>query len=322
MDPHEVLNLPRYGYSADQLRYNYKIIALQLHPDKRPGTMSQEQATEAFQVLTDAYRKLTAELEGNKADRTFDELKSGYTQHHERQRPEPEPEREPQPPPPLRPAPPLQPRQQQQQQQQQERRPQPQQQQQERQPEHDPGGKRFNLSRFNEVYDENRLADPVRDHGYESWMRDNDPDSSQKKKRNELQRYTEPAPFILGHRGLVQFSELGSTGVDDYGRGDATRRSVQYTDYRVAHTTSKLLEDEERYVREAEARAGNELRSVEALMAHREAISYEMTADEQRAEDRRAADAERAERRRREALRTQDSMIEQTHDRMRRLMLR
>ncbi len=329
MDPHEVLNLPRYGYSADQLRYNYKIIALQLHPDKRPGTMSQEQATEAFQVLTDAYRKLTAELEGNKADRTFDELKSGYAQHHERQRPaEPEPEREP--PPPLRPPPPLQPRQpprQQQQQQQQmprESQAHSQQAQQAQSPDPDPGGKRFNLSRFNEVYDENRLADPVRDHGYESWMRDNDPesDSQKKKKRNELQRYAEPAPFILGHRGLVQFSELGSTGVDDYGRGDATRRSVQYTDYRVAHTTSKLLEDDERYMREAEARAGKELRSVDALMAHREAISYEMTADEQRAEDRRAADAERAERRRREALRTQDSMIEQTHDRMRRLMLR
>ena len=174
------------------------------------------------------------------------------------------------------------------------------------------------------MYEEHRVADPVRDHGYETWMRDNDPDAAEPRKpKGEIKRYDEPAPFVLGHRGLVQFSELGATGVDDYGRSaDATRRSVQYTDYRVAHTTTKLLEDEERLVREAEARAGKELRSVEALKAHRAAAPYEFTAEEQHAEERRAADAERAERRRREALRAQDRMFEETHDRMRRLMLR
>ena len=350
-----MLNLPRYGFTVDQLRYNYKIIALQLHPDKRPTSMSHEQATEAFQVLTAAYRQLMAELEGRRPDRSFDELKAGFTSSPAASdRPAPPP---PAAPPfdfysdgaaaPARPPPPQQPQQQQQQQQQPQQPQQPpqqQQQQQQQQPQRSrvssvadkgysapkggsasaSGDQRFNLDKFNKVYDEHRIADPVRDTGYQDWIRDNDPDVAPRTPANQLQRYEEPSPFILGHRGMVQYTELGATGVDDYSRGDATRRSVQYTDYRVAHTATKLLdeEDEKRLVREVEARAGRELRSVDALKAHRANVSYEMTPEEEAREAARAAEAERAERRRIDALRAQDRLYETTHERMMRLMLR
>jgi hypothetical protein len=280
MDPHDVLNLPRYGYTLEQLRYNYKIIALQLHPDKRPATMSHEQATEAFQVLTNAYRTLTAELEGQVPDKTHDQLKAAYA------------EKQPKP-----------------KQQESAHAPQP--------------ATKFSLDRFNTVFTENRVQDPVRDVGYEAWMRDNAPGAKAAKPQGQLQAYREPAPFVVGHRGMVQFSELGATGVDDYSRGDVgdSRRSVHYTDYRVAHTTSKLLDDEARYVREAEARARRELRSVDALVKHRAVAPAAPTRDEQAQEERRAAEAERAELRRREALRAQDRLYEETHERMSRLLL-
>ena len=48
----DVLNLPRTGYTKDQLKFNYKALAKQLHPDK--CRVSPEAATQLFQVLTDA----------------------------------------------------------------------------------------------------------------------------------------------------------------------------------------------------------------------------------------------------------------------------
>lgn len=278
MDPHEVLNLPRYGYTLEQLRHNYKIIALQLHPDKRPATMTHEQATEAFQLLTDSYSALKAELEGRRPDKTHDQLKAAYKQ---------QPERGPR--------------------------------------QSSAEATKFSIDRFNAVFTENRVRDPVRDVGYEAWMRENAPGSQgASQPQRQVQVYREPVPFVVGHRGLVQYSELGSTGVDDYSRSDVgdSRRTVHYTDYRVAHTTSKLLEDEARYVREAEARARRELRSVEALAKYRAAApaEAEMLAEVAH-QERRAAEAQMAENRRREALRSQDRLFEETHERMSRLLL-
>ena len=63
------------GFTIEQLRYNYKVLARQLHPDKR--RVSAEQATEMFQVLTNAYRSLVELLEKRRADRTFLELRQG-----------------------------------------------------------------------------------------------------------------------------------------------------------------------------------------------------------------------------------------------------
>lgn len=278
MDPHEVLNLPRYGFTHEQLRSNYKLIAMQLHPDKRPPSMTHAQATEAFQELTNAYRMLKAELEGRGVpDRPFNELKKGAA--------EAAAESSAADPPPV--------------------------------------SSSFNINRFNNVFDSNRVSDPVQDTGYEAWMRANDPDqvrSSVSRERKAVTTYVEPVPFVISQRGLVAFSELGVTGVDDYSRAEVARRSVQYTDYRLAHTTSKLLENEAELVEAAEQRARRELRSVDALKAHRE-VPCVISREEEDAIAARAAEAEHAEARRRDALYARDCLFQQTHERMTQLML-
>lgn len=56
-----VLKLPP-TYTLEQLRTNYKRMALLLHPDRR--TLDSESANHLFSILTDSYKLLKAELDG------------------------------------------------------------------------------------------------------------------------------------------------------------------------------------------------------------------------------------------------------------------
>ena len=108
-------------------------------------------------------------------------------------------------------------------------------------------------------------------------------------------------------------TELGSVGVDDYSRPDAATHAIQYTDYRRAHTTSKLADEEE--FAAAAARSRRELSSIDALQKHRAALSYSMSDAERSAQEARARDREADEARRRSALSAYDRMIETVHGR-------
>lgn len=68
IDPYEVLQLPK-NYTLDQLKSQYKRLALQLHPDKNPlaGTM--------FQILTSSYKTLHREFVSRMSDKPHAELK-------------------------------------------------------------------------------------------------------------------------------------------------------------------------------------------------------------------------------------------------------
>jgi len=63
-DPYAVLNLPREPASltVEQAKYNYKVLARQLHPDKSGARLRREDANAAFQVLTEAYRFVVQEI--------------------------------------------------------------------------------------------------------------------------------------------------------------------------------------------------------------------------------------------------------------------
>lgn len=287
MDPHDVLNLPREGFTVEQLRYNYKVLARQLHPDKR--RISTEQATQLFQVLTDAYKTLLDELEGRRADRGFHDMREDHRRYREREQ-----------------GASFSPQQQ--------------------QPKDDREEKKdFNVERFNAVFSENRIEDPVIDGGYGRWMEQNDPDDPATRRRAMAviarARRDEPEPTAITSRACVAFSELGASGAPtDYSRADAPggRHAIMYSDYRLAHTTEKLAEEAE-FERIA-ARAKHELKSVDALQKHRAKISYTMSDADRRAAERRERDAEDAERRRMDALQSYDRMVETVHGRTTRLL--
>lgn len=299
MDPHETLNLPRDGFSVDQLRYNYKALARQLHPDKRARGMSNQQATELFQVLTAAYRELLQVAQAREADRSFDQLRAaagraaeeafggvGGGGDSEAAKRAEEARRD--------------------------------------------RARGFDTERFNSVFSEHRVADPVVDGGYGRWMEESDPASAHEEGRALRRRMQErrlavarePEPMAIVHsRGAVPYSELGATdGPVDYGRHDvaSSRTAIQFSDYRIAHTTTKLAEDEE-FDAVAVDRAG--LTTVEALVKHRASLSYHMTPEEAQAHAEITRRLEDAEDRRLHALRAHDLRLKAVHDRTSRLLL-
>lgn len=279
MDPHDVLNLPREGFSMDQLKFNYKALARQLHPDK--CKLSSEASTQLFQVLTEAYRKLKDDLDRKHVDRTFMELRDSAR----RSAPE-------------QPAP---------------RTKDTKDTKDMKADEPTTVGKRFNIEKFNRVFSDNRMEDPIFDTGYGKWMTETDPEVANKTGGRNLIRYEEPQPMVFTNKNTVPYTELGATKIDDYSCTETARHSIKYSDYRLAHTTTKLATDEE--IREAEERAGKELRSVDVLKKHRANISYTMSDADARREEQRALEREDAERRRIASLSAYERTLEQFEQR-------
>lgn len=250
MDPREILNLPE-RFTAEQLRYHYKALARQLHPDKR--RVSDREANETFQLLTEAYRALVEQLEQSRLqaqERPFYELRNDAANDADeavRARPASK----------SKASLPV------------------------------GTGQGFDRARFNRAFDENRLPDPVVDGGYGRWMQETQPEEAARllreaHKQQQIQVYREPEPLQLTNRSTVSYTELGAGGVDDYSRGEVcARHSIQYTDYRLAHSTERLAEESD--FTAAIERTTRELRSIKALQAHRAAISYEMSEDDRRA---------------------------------------
>ena len=141
-----------------------------------------------------------------------------------------------------------------------------------------------------------------------------------RRQKRQLVQWREPEPVALTHRRCVAFSELGADGpVDDYSCQDAASgaRAIQYTDYRLAHTTTKLVDDEDF---EAVKVARNGLRSVDAMLKHRAALSHVMSDEDAQAQEDEARARRRAEARRVAALGELDRRMEQAHERASRLL--
>lgn len=286
MDPLRTLNLPR-DHSLEQLRYNYKVLARQLHPDKARGKFSPDQANAAFQVLTEAYKALLeahrngtyrAVGPGGLRSGEHDQLRDAFRDAEERA--------------------------------------------QQRRPAHvalggqDPNT-RFDADRFNAVFSSDRVADGVRDGGYGEWMARSDPnDATEVANNRQVVRWKEPDPTSLcvKGRGAIQFTELGVEKVDDYSRTDVARHAVQYTDYRVAHTTARIVDPRVEGERESFA-------SVEDLQKKRAGVRYAMNEREAAEAAEAAKKKDKDERRRVKAQGRIDDQLEQHFERMHRALL-
>jgi curved DNA-binding protein CbpA len=287
MDAYAVLNLPKRALSlgslrVEQVRTNYKLLAMQLHPDRRPQGISQLQATQMFQVLTNAYREVLSDIEMRKVDRTFDDLRGesrsvsmGSSTGS---------------------VAPL------------------------------GTGKEFDFARFNRVFNEVRVRDPVMDGGYGDWMQriqsQADVEAAEQernRKHMQLQKYREPEAMGTFAKKQTAFTELGSATVVDYG-GRIERGRVDYCDYRLAHTTTRLADP--KALKDAEARAQGDLRSVEALKAERANVPYDMSEQDLRIYNRRQRELQKQEERRLSQLSSYDREIGRAHDVATRLLLK
>lgn len=297
MDPHDVLNLRRGAFSLEELRTNYKSLARQLHPDKCGARMGAEQANQMFVILTDAYKQLLKLLRARQNDRSFHELREASradlsTQGNSGDVPPGHVMTSPgssrsgagtRAAPDSTSHPPLDPT-------------------------------KFNVARFNEVFDGNRLTD-VHDRGYKAWIErtQREPVIPSRRQR-QLIKYEEPLPVSSSRRGATAYTELGTERISDFSRDDVVRHGIEYTDFRVAHTTSMLVD-------EGAVTPRIEFSTVDQLQAHR--ASQPLTATE---EDLRL----QAERKRREAERElerervqkqRDQIISDHYDRVHRALL-
>lgn len=128
---------------------------------------------------------------------------------------------------------------------------------------------KFDSQEFNRIFDDHRVSTAY-DDGYGSWMNKARCDGD--KNRHALTKYKEPEPM---HSSCDGFMELGLKHIKDFSGGNIGNDKVHYTDYRVAFTTDKIVD--ERYVAPRK-----EYRTVDELEKDRGTISYTMSAKEER----------------------------------------
>jgi hypothetical protein len=162
-------------------------------------------------------------------------------------------------------------------------------------------GNNFNIKKFNKVFEKTRLEDPVMESGYGSWMQKSSSSredihvksSTMGNSRNfdmakfndvfeketlkngfssKIIIYEEPEAMEISKK--IQFSELGVTKLDDFSGENITNKKLQYTDYKVAHTTSRLAHPS--FMKDK----GNVVHNIEDFKNQRANVSHVMNAEE------------------------------------------
>lgn len=249
VDPLKVLDLPK-NYNKEMLREAYKRMALKAHPDKGGNEY-------LFKLLTQCYKYLSAELKKKEADKQFYELKKefqnviGGASHKETKtsRTSSKPQ----------------------------------------------GvfyeGERFDKDKFNKYFEDNKFKDEVYEAGYKEWMEKHNVKeapqyrgsfnssgfnnhfekhakiSSQNK---QIMKYQEPEALVAVKR--LGFTELGQDSIDDFSGENKSIKHLNYMDYKVAHTTNRIIDPS------TVKRQG--FNNIQELENARENVAYQMTEQE------------------------------------------
>lgn len=280
MDPYKVLDVPK-DFTLEQLRANYKRVAIKVHPDKSGGS------DYLFKMVTTCYKKLVKVYEARSQDAQFYELRRNAQRAQDGAQAS------------LSRA----------------------------------TGQQFNVKQFNKVFDEHKLP-TEHDGGYSDWMEtssatradidvenrigkfaldrfnrkfDEQP-SSNKNGGGVVSKYHTPAPASVGTSLRVQ--ELGTKKIDDY---SGRNNSLLYTDYKVAHSTNKLVDNANKHVRK-------EYKSIDELEAERGKMRMVMSEKERVRYERAMQEKERQEQARQQALKEYDRLVEAQHLRLRNLL--
>lgn len=124
--------------------------------------------------------------------------------------------------------------------------------------------KTFNINMFNKLFDESKISD-VHEDGYGDWAKSDK--SFKERSKHALMVSEEPKPLI-SNADDIGYYEFGVKRVTDF-----SSQNRQLTDYRLAHTTDKIIELNN-------VKARRVYTSVQDLEQDRANISYNMTPDE------------------------------------------
>ncbi len=262
LDPYKVFKVPK-DFALDDVKRKYRRLAVKLHPDKNPGD---PRAAGLFHAISHCYQQLLEDYCTRTADRQFSELKqesrAAAAMATERRPTQPASAAASEP--------------------------------------------RFDLETFNRVFEEHRQRD-VLDEGYGRWMQD----TPAEKEVAERMRTRLSVSLHTGQPTALQTTapgttyELGMQRVQDYSApvvsSHGRRAGLVYTDYRLAHTTTRLVDSDD------PDRIRRSFANVQQLQQHR-AEKRDMTEEEaaeeaERQERERAAEEARLQRLRRRDVR-------------------
>lgn len=130
------------------------------------------------------------------------------------------------------------------------------------------GNKKFNLQRFNEIFDQNKTKDDGYDDGYERWMQSEKSFKQSNDKNWSIVKRMEPQALAGGKHTSAAY-ELGVSKVTDYSGENTSLKNLNYMDYRLAHTTSKIID--EKVVKQR-----REYKSVQDIEQERSKLSFVM----------------------------------------------
>lgn len=191
-------------------------------------------------------------------------------------------------------------------------------------------GKNFNLNKFNDVYDENKMKNPY-DKGYSDWGEElldenivvssngssnsfNEAFDKGRKINNyskQIMKTDEPLATISGDLG---FSELGLDNIDSFSKNEGDSNSIQFTDYKDAYTTdSKLINPNNIEI--------NRPDSLGKFKNERENVSYTMSEEQKRLEEVSLKQAEEAELNRMQRVNLFDEMANEQYNKANQFML-
>lgn len=285
IDPLKILNLPKH-YNAEMLKENYKKLALKAHPDKGGSEY-------LFKLLTECYRYLANELKKKQSDKQFNELKQDFlnevgrhskeTSKSNRQSKEPSPQTIQQ---------------------------------------MFYKGSRFDQDKFNKFFTDNKLKDDREEQGYQQWMQENDIKEAPKYRgsfnsNGFNQHFNQHAQMPSNHRQIIKyqepealvtskklgFTELGQDTIDDYSGENKSNKNLNFMDYRVAHTTSRIVDPS------IKPRA--DFKDIQELETSRANISYQMSDEEYALYMKKKRLQEKEEEKRKQVQETYDRRIQQ-----------
>jgi len=212
IDPYKL-----YGYDKKQhidikdLKAKYKKYALQTHPDKNNGE------TKNFNIINQAFKVLYEDYKLKQNDKQYNELKNNSKSFIETQTKT-------------------------------------------NYQNTNINSDNFNVSKFNKIYGEHRISN-ANDDGYGDWSKDNEFDSDDivrdssltkgnfnnmfeqnVKVSDSIVQYRNPKELFMNNDNNCE--ELGVDKIENY---TGQSKSINYTDYKEAHTTSRLVDPNIKY---------------------------------------------------------------------------
>lgn len=192
---------------------------------------------------------------------------------------------------------------------------------------------KFNLTAFNKIFEENKIADPT-DNGYDEWLKD---ESSRKEQpkifsdkfnldvfnstfenwkdedsnlNREIVLRDEPSALVAF--GRTGYTELGVDKVNDF--SNAEGRGLGYTDLKQAYSKSGIINTKQVQMRES-------YRNIQEYEKARSKVEYKMSPEDIRREELRKRKEEEEEKMRIQRVQQRDNQHFNSYNRVHQLML-